>query len=148
VATTAERFMQALQTAEQQMNPTPVADLFTEEAELTNLAKTEPYRGREGAHAFWQEYLNVFQEIRSEFTNVIEHAGTAVLEWNSTGALKAGSPIAYRGVSILELQDDRVRGFRTYYDSGAFLPQPARQESTTDGSSTGDMEPGRTEVTS
>jgi ketosteroid isomerase-like protein len=139
---TAQKFIDALQAAERAMDPAPLAALFTDEAELTNLAKTDPYRGQAGAQAFWQGYLDLFQEIRSDFTHVIEHDGVAVLEWVSQGALKAGAPIIYRGVSILELADGGVQRFRTYYDSGAFLPQPARQEPVEE------MEPGRTEVTS
>jgi len=123
----AETFMQALQTSEQQMDPTPVAALFGEEAELRNLAQREPFHGQAGAETFWRNYLSVFQQIRSEFTNVIETEESAVLEWTADGTLASGHPIQYRGVSIVEGAKERVRSFRTYYDSATFLPQGAKQ---------------------
>jgi len=45
--------------------------MFTE-AELSNLAMTEPLQGHDGARRFWQKYLSVFEHIRSKFTNVVE----------------------------------------------------------------------------
>ncbi|MCP6390939.1 nuclear transport factor 2 family protein, partial [Klebsiella pneumoniae] len=80
----------------------------------SNLARQEPHRGRYGAAAFWAEYLKAFARVRSEFTHVAEADGTATLEWTSSGELPSGRPIAYRGVSILELAGDRVHRFRTY----------------------------------
>ena len=50
----------------------------------------------------------------------------SVLEWVSRGALPDGAPVEYRGVSVLEVEGDRVRKFRTYYDSAVFLPQGAK----------------------
>ena len=47
--------------------------------------------------------------------------GGAALEWESEGALPTGAPIRYRGVSLLEFAGDRVKRFRTYYDSAAFV---------------------------
>lgn len=53
------------------------------------------------------------------------------LEWAASGALPNGHPIDYRGVSVLDLGESEVRGFRAYYDSAAFL------SSETDGAPTG-----------
>jgi ketosteroid isomerase-like protein len=121
----AERFMQTLQEIEQSGDVEPMVALFAEESEASNLAHSQPHRGKEGARKFWQEYLSAFKEIHSTFHNVIEGESAFVLEWTSEGSLPSGEPIHYPGVSIVETGGGEVRRFRTYYDSAAFLPQRA-----------------------
>jgi limonene-1,2-epoxide hydrolase len=125
----AESFIHALQASEAALDPVPVVTLFGDQAELSNLSGSEPQHGVDGAKTFWENYLAVFQRIHSDFTHVVQSDGTAVLEWVSEGALKNGEPIRYKGVSIIESEGDKVIRFRTYYDSGAFLPQGAKQKS-------------------
>jgi ketosteroid isomerase-like protein len=117
----ARRFMDALQGAERTGDVGPLADLFADDAELSNLGGTEPSRGREGAIHFWRAYLGVFERIGSTFTLVLEGDDAAALEWVSDGELAAGGPIHYAGVSLLEMGDGRVRRFRTYYNPAAFV---------------------------
>ena len=95
----AERFMHILQQIEEPGDVEPLVAMFTENAELSNLAMTEPLQGRDG---------------------------TTVLEWISSGALSTGESINYRGVSLLETDNGQVHRFRTYYDSAVFLPQCAK----------------------
>jgi ketosteroid isomerase-like protein len=121
-----ERFINALQHAERTGELDPLLALFHDDAAALNLGRTEPAEGREGLREFWGAYLSAFREIRSEFTHVIEGDEGSVLEWISRGTLPDGSPLEYRGVSVLETDGDRVRRFRTYYDSAVFLPQGAR----------------------
>lgn len=122
----ASRFMQTLQQIEDTGDVEPLVAMFTEDAELSNLAMTEPLKGRDGARKFWQKYLSVFERIHSKFTNVIEGDGTSVLEWISEGALSTGESLNYRGVSLIETDNGQVHRFRTYYDSAVFLPQGAK----------------------
>jgi len=124
---TAEKFMQTLQEIEANKNVELLVSLFTEDAELTNLATPSPLQGKDGARQFWQKYLSIFQQIHSKFTNVVESNGSAVLEWTSEGSLTSGEPLRYQGVSIIETVNGKVQRFRTYYDSAAFLPQGAKQ---------------------
>jgi ketosteroid isomerase-like protein len=119
-------FMRSLQEIERTGRVDPLVDLFHEEAEAMNLGRTEPARGAEQIREFWRAYLSAFKEIHSEFTNVIEGEGGAVLEWVSRGALPNGEPVEYRGVSVLETDGGKVRKFRTYYDSAVFLPEGAK----------------------
>lgn len=120
--TLADRFARALQEAEQKKDPGPVAGLFGDDAELSNLSHQE--RGADGARKFWQTYLDAFGAIRSEFSAVKQFDGWAVLEWTSRGTLAAGKPVEYRGVSILETAGDAVTKFRTYYDTAALVTPP------------------------
>lgn len=121
-----DRFIEALQTCERTGDVTGLSELFSDDADLTSVAARQDATGRDAARQFWREYLSVFRDVRSEFTNVIECGGRAVLEWVSEGTLATGAPVKYRGVSILESAGDRIRHFRTYYDSAPFLPHGAR----------------------
>jgi ketosteroid isomerase-like protein len=55
--------------------------------------------------------------VTSTFRNVIVSDGRAALEWTTTGTSSAGDPIAYEGVSILEMADAKITRFRTYFDA-------------------------------
>lgn len=122
---TAQLFARTLQQTEKERDVGPLVELFDDGAELENLAAESPLTGRDGARRFWQKYLDSFREVASTFTHVHEADGTAVLEWVSEGELPGGHPVRYRGVSVLEIADGRVRKFRTYYDSAAFVAPTA-----------------------
>src|SRR5919107_3261820 len=115
-----QEFMRALQQYETTGELAPLLALFDEDGEALNLGRTEPARGTEAIEGFWRDYRAVFREVRSEFTHVIEGKDGAVLEWVSRGSLPNGEPVEYKGVSILEASSNRVRKFRTYYDSAVF----------------------------
>ncbi|MEP6955905.1 MAG: nuclear transport factor 2 family protein [Chthoniobacterales bacterium] len=112
-----ERFKKSLQKSEEARDPQAVASLFAQGAELSNLG------GDHGtdATAFWKIYLDQFGEIRSEFTSETVGDKTAALEWKSRGTTAAGKPIEYSGISVIEFNEQKVTGFRTYYDSAAFV---------------------------
>lgn len=116
--------MQALQSTEQQRDPAPLVELYTEDGTSENLTR-ETHRGHDGAQQFWTAYLGNFQDIRSEFTHHADGERLGVMEWVSRGTLKDGRPIEYRGVSIIEKDGERVAAFRTYYDSAAFVAPAA-----------------------
>ena len=124
--TTAERFIHTLEHAERTGDVGPLAALFSDDAELSNLVQLEPQRGREGAREFWHRYLSAFRHVHSRFTHVIEADNTVVLEWVAEGVLPSGTPLNYRGVSVLEERDGQLRRFRTYYDTAAFVPTGAK----------------------
>ena len=123
-----EEFVRALQRFEATADLAPLLALFDAEGEALNLGRTEPARGLEEIEGFWRDYRAVFREIRSEFTHVIEGKDGAVLEWVSRGTLPNGEPVEYKGVSVLETAADRVRRFRTYFDSAVFLAGGAKAD--------------------
>ena len=123
-----QEFMRALQQYETTGELAPLLALFDEDGEALNLGRTEPARGTEAIEGFWRDYRAVFREVQSEFTHVIEGKDGAVLEWVSRGSLPNGEPVEYKGVSILEASSNRVRKFRTYYDSAVFLPGGAKTQ--------------------
>lgn len=123
-----ETFMRTLQQIEQSGDPAPLVELFTSDAELLNLALTEPMRGREGAQRFWSNYLSVFSKVESKFFHHFQAEDAGVMEWVSEGTLADGQPVNYRGTSVIEIKDDKVSRFRTYYDSAVFLPGGAKHK--------------------
>jgi ketosteroid isomerase-like protein len=116
-------FMDALKTFETKRDAATLVALFTGNATLERMTH-KTYEGKADAEAFWQEYLAPFAEIATEFYNVTEDDDGAVLEWVSEGSL-AGKAIRYRGASSLSFEGERVKSFRTYYDSAAFLSEGA-----------------------
>jgi ketosteroid isomerase-like protein len=117
-------FMDALKTLETEQDSATLVALFTGDATLERMTH-KTYEGKADAEAFWQEYLAPFATIATEFYNVTEDDDGAVLEWVSEGSLKGGKAIRYRGVSSLSFEGERVKSFRTYYDSAAFLSEGA-----------------------
>ncbi len=118
----AQTFMTALQTIENTREVGPLVELFADDCTVSNLAMREPASGRQAAENFWQQYLHVFQEIHSEFSHWIETDQAFVLEWESKGRLSDGEPVQYKGISVIEKAGDKVKAFRTYYDSATFTP--------------------------
>ncbi|MBB6099204.1 limonene-1,2-epoxide hydrolase [Deinobacterium chartae] len=121
----AENFMRTLQEIERQRDPQPMLAFFDEQSTLRNLGLQEPMHGLEGAQRFWQAYLDNFSEVRTDFNRVIEGPQGIALEWESSGKLGDGRDFRYEGITVLEVDEDKVRHFRSYYDSAAFLPEGA-----------------------
>ena len=117
----AQRFIEALEESEETHDPTAVADLFSDDADIVRMTGQEHLSGRDAGLRFWTEYLSAFRDIHSDIYNVIEQGNKIVLEWSSEAETTKGKPLAYCGVSILEVDAGRIKRFRTYYDSAKFL---------------------------
>jgi ketosteroid isomerase-like protein len=118
-----DRFIAALHALERDRDVETIAGLFAEESDVGNVASPRAFRGVAGAREFWESYRSWFGEVESDFRNVIVGEGRAALEWSTTGSSAAGDPIAYDGVSILELADGKITRFRAYFDPGALGQQ-------------------------
>ena len=115
---TAERFIAALGKLEEGRDVEPIVATYAEECEVGNVNVPEKFHGPEGARRFWTEYRATFGAMKSEFRNVIATDDRAALEWTTTGTSTDGKPIAYDGVSILEVSGDEITRFRAYFDPG------------------------------
>jgi ketosteroid isomerase-like protein len=125
-ALTANAFAKLVQQAESEKNPDTLAAQFADDATLEAPVRGHTDTGGDGARSFWQHYLDAFETVRSEFSNIHSIGNTGVLEWESTGKLKGGTPIKYKGVSIVEFAAGKVKRFATYYDSAAFTSDGSR----------------------
>ena len=112
-----QQFIDALAVLEGERNADRITALFGPESEVGNIVSPRQFSGVEGARAFWEAYRDTFGEVASTFRNVIVSDGRAALEWTTTGTSSAGTPIAYEGVSILEMADGKITRFRAYFDA-------------------------------
>jgi len=111
-----QQFIDALAVLEGERNADRITALFGPESEVGNIVSPRQFSGVEGARAFWEAYRDTFGEVASTFRNVIVSDGRAALEWTTAGTSSAGTPIAYEGVSILEMADGKITRFRAYFD--------------------------------
>jgi ketosteroid isomerase-like protein len=116
-----ERFTAALHTIDSDRDVGPMLELTGDDARLVKLDEHHETSGKEGAKTFWEDYRNVFGDLETTFEHSVVGENSAALEWTSTGTLRSGSPFTYRGVTVIEGDDERLTGVRTYYDSAAFV---------------------------
>jgi rubrerythrin/limonene-1,2-epoxide hydrolase len=114
------RFIEALRALEETNDVERMVSVFDDAAEISNPMEASPLHGHDGARRFWRTYRDSFDEIHSDFSRIVESDDAAMLEWTSKGVLRGDRPIDYAGVSVLELRDDKVRRFRTYFDARPF----------------------------
>ncbi len=118
-----ERFTDALHRIDADRDTGPMLELTADDAELIKLDDAHRATGKDGAERFWQDYRNVFGDLETTFTGTVVGDTSAALEWTSTGTLSSGKPFSYRGVTVIEGDEEKVSGVRTYYDSAAFLQE-------------------------
>ncbi len=112
----ADNFVAALWELEENENVEPLVEIHTEDCEVGNVSVPETFRGHEGLREFWTSYRSTFGEMKSEFRNVIATEEGAALEWTTTGTSN-GDSVSYDGVSVLEIEGDKVRRFMAYFDT-------------------------------
>ncbi len=118
-----ERFADALHRIDADRDTGPMVELTADDAELMKLDGNHQASGKEGAKTFWEDYRNVFGDLETTFTHTVVGEDSAALEWTSTGTLRSGKPFEYNGVTVIQGDDEKVTGVRTYYDSAAFLQE-------------------------
>ncbi|MCF6744907.1 nuclear transport factor 2 family protein [Blastococcus sp. KM273128] len=116
-----ERFTAALHTLDSDRDVGPMIELTGDDAQLVKLDEHHETSGKDGAKVFWEDYRNVFGDLETTFTHSVIGESSAALEWTSTGTLRSGKPFTYRGVTVIEGDEERLSGVRTYYDSAAFV---------------------------
>lgn len=111
----ADDFITALHQLEETSDVDGITALFSDNAVLSNPLAVHDADDGGAARTFWTAYRAPFEEITSEFINVAEGDGSAMLEWRSDGTVR-GQAVSYSGVSVLEFADDRISSFRAYFD--------------------------------
>jgi ketosteroid isomerase-like protein len=120
----ARTFATALQTFEKDGDAGAFAALFTDDAVTQRFDARGERRGE--VAQFWQEYRDQFSSISTTFYDVVEGGDRFALEWTSEAELSDGRPITYRGVTVIDLDGDKITTLRTYYDSAQFAATTAR----------------------
>lgn len=129
-------FIDALHRLEESGTVDVIASLFAGKAELSNPLVLHGSDEENGARAFWTSYHAALGEASSEFVNVIEEEGKAVLEWRTTADIE-GKSIPYGGVSVIETEGDKISAFRAYFDPRQLTTRVAGQDNSDDESSSG-----------
>jgi steroid delta-isomerase-like uncharacterized protein len=112
----ADEFVEALRKLEEDRNVEALVEIHAEDCEVGNVAVPRTFSGHEGLREFWMSYRKTFNEMKSEFRNVFaDEAGHAALEWTTEGTSE-GEAVSYSGVSILEIEDGKVKRFMAYFD--------------------------------
>ena len=118
----ADNFVEALRKLEEDRDVEALVEIHTEDCEVGNVSVPGSFRGHDGLREFWTEYRKTFGEIKSTFRNVFATEEGAALEWTTEGT-SDGESVSYAGVSILEIEGDKVRRFITYFDTRDLTPQ-------------------------
>jgi ketosteroid isomerase-like protein len=118
----ADNFVEALRKLEEDRDVEALVKIHTEDCEVGNVSVPGSFKGQDGLREFWTEYRKTFGEIKSTFRNVFATEEGAALEWTTEGT-SDGESVSYAGVSILEIEGDKVRRFIAYFDTRDLTPQ-------------------------
>jgi ketosteroid isomerase-like protein len=118
----ADNFVEALRKLEEDRDVEALVKIHTEDCEVGNVSVPGSFKGQDGLREFWTEYRKTFGEIKSTFRNVFATEEGAALEWTTEGT-SDGDSVSYAGVSILEIEGDKVRRFMAYFDTRDLTPQ-------------------------
>ena len=119
----ARTFATALQTFEKDGDVAAFAALFAADAVTQRFDARGERRGE--VDQFWQEYRAQFDSISTSFYDLVEGGDRFALEWTSDATLADGRPLQYRGVTVIDLDGDKIAKLSTYYDSAQFAAVPA-----------------------
>jgi len=118
----ADAFVKALRKLEENEDVEALVEIHTEDCEVGNVSVPQTFRGHDGLREFWTEYRKTFGEMKSTFRNVFATEDGTALEWTTEGTSN-GEDVSYDGVSILEIEDGKVRRFMAYFDTRDLTPQ-------------------------
>ena len=119
----ARTFADGLQTFEKDGDVAAFAALFADDAVTQRFDARGERRGE--VEQFWQEYRDQFESISTTFYAVVEGGDRFALEWASDAKLVDGRPLKYRGVTIIDLDGEKISKLETYYDSAQFAATTA-----------------------
>jgi steroid delta-isomerase-like uncharacterized protein len=106
--------------------------LHSEDAAVEEVPTGIVYEGREAIRGYFETFYAAFPDATMRYTNVFASDAWAGAEWTFSGTYTGqlpdlppggGQPLTVRGVDIIALAGDQVRGGRVYYDLYRFLVQ-------------------------
>lgn len=109
---TAEKFIEALKKLENDHDLETIVSLHSEDCKIGNVVTDKS----SDAKKFWETYRKSFDKVSSSFKNKIFDEGHAALEWTTKGTTSDGNDFEYEGVSILEIEDGKIKRFFAYFD--------------------------------
>ena len=122
---TAKQFIDALHKLESDRDLDTITNLFTEDCEIGNVVTEDKSIG---VKEFWTNYRESFGEVESAFRNEIITGNVTALEWTTSGTNGDGQEFNYDGVSILEMEGDKITRFHAYFDPNKLGKQIAVED--------------------
>ena len=110
-----DQFIDALRQLESDNDVEPLVGLFADDCTLQNITVGEDHHGKDGARGFWSDDRKLFDEVKSDFRNVIVDGDRAALEWTRHGTARAGGEVEYAGVSVIEFGESGISRFMGYF---------------------------------
>jgi steroid delta-isomerase-like uncharacterized protein len=113
-------------------DPERLLALYAEDALWEEVAIGLAARGPDQIRAHLDRLFTAAPDIRYEVTSGFVTDDRAVLEWVVTGTYRAdfpglppaaGQPFSFRGASLFELADGKIRRYTEYWDAYTFLVQ-------------------------
>lgn len=126
---TAKNFIEALRKLEADRDLDTICSLFSADSEVGNIVTGDK---NVGAREFWTAYRDSFDQVESTFRNEIITDQTAALEWKTAGTSSEGHEFEYEGVSILEIEADKITRFHAYFDPNKLGKQIVADEKSGD----------------
>jgi steroid delta-isomerase-like uncharacterized protein len=106
--------------------------LFTEDGLWEELAIGLDVRGQDAIRAHLERLFTAAPDIAYEVTSSVVAGDRAVVEWVATCTYRADfpglppaadQPFSFRGASVFEMTDGKIRRYTEYWDAYAFLVQ-------------------------
>ena len=129
----AKQFIDALHKLERDRDLETIVGLFSENCEVGNVVTDDKDIS---AEKFWSSYRESFGEVESTFRNEIITGDATALEWTTSGTSGEGHEFKYDGVSILEIEGDKITRFHAYFDPnklGKQIVAEDKKEATSNG---------------
>jgi steroid delta-isomerase-like uncharacterized protein len=112
-----------------------VLRLFTDNCIYEDVPTGAINRGKDALGSFAKFFFSVAPDFKIELAKRFETDRWAVGEWTMSGTQKGdmpnlpatGKPFSVRGVTILELEGDKISRCSDYWDMAAFLKQLGHQ---------------------
>jgi ketosteroid isomerase-like protein len=124
MATLSARFVRALRALENELDLQPLVQLYADDCDVRNPLVDEPLLGAEGVRRYWRNYLDQFQDIRTEFTSAVDGQNGSALEWISSAVASDGRPLELNGSTVLLAKDERITSMHVYFDPRPLLALP------------------------
>jgi ketosteroid isomerase-like protein len=93
--------------------------LLTEEAEFY-FPKTQPLFGRDQIIRFFKILFRQYPKLAFEVQGEIIQGQKAAVHWTNQGVHKSGAPYENEGVTILELEGDKIRYMSDFFKDTDF----------------------------
>jgi len=119
-----ERWLEGYRDAWETRNADAAAALFTEDALYREQPYEEPYRGRDGVHAYWSQVTATQSDIRFRYGRAVVSGSQAAVEWWVT-LRNNGAEATLAGEFFLVFDaDGLVRELREYWHFSPGLLEP------------------------